>query len=388
LPGEFINNKYLIVDKQSRLHFVDLHRAIALLVMIEVHVFNSMLIPSIKQTGWFSVLNFINGLVAPSFLFVSGIAFVLSSRSKLDEQRKFGKAFWKRLQRIGLVFIAGYSLHLPVLSMRKMIYEIPYEKVLGFYNVDVLQCIATGLLLLLIIRLAIKNDRLYHFVILTMVIIIIAISPLMWSVDFGNYLPIPLANYFNQKHGSFFPLFPWLGFMFSGVVIMNIFLEFREKGLEEFFVKRMMIISLIVILLSHLLLSDLFPQVIRSIRPNPIFFVERLAYVCLIFSLCFYFLRKKEISKSLILDVSRESLLVYWLHLTLLFGVAIQGKSIVQWVNTTFGVLECLVATIIMILLMILAAKTWGFVKFNYPRAAAIITAIVILGGLAAFFVT
>jgi hypothetical protein len=108
----------------------------------------------------------------------------------------------------------------------------------------------------------------------------------------------------------------------------------------------------------------------------------------LIFSLCFYFLRKKEISKSLILDVSRESLLVYWLHLTLIFGVAIQGKSIVQWVNTTFGVLECLVATIIMILLMILAAKTWGFVKFNYPRAAAIITAIVILGGLAAFFVT
>lgn len=57
----------------------DLLRGLVIIIMIEVHVFNAFLLPELRQTGWFSVLNFINGLVAPSFLFVSGFAFQVSS---------------------------------------------------------------------------------------------------------------------------------------------------------------------------------------------------------------------------------------------------------------------------------------------------------------------
>ncbi|MBK7500524.1 MAG: DUF1624 domain-containing protein [Ignavibacteriales bacterium] len=76
----------------------DLLRGLVIIIMIEVHVFNAFLFPELRQSGWFSVLNFINGLVAPSFLFVSGFAFQVSSGGKLDEMRKLSKAFWKRLQ--------------------------------------------------------------------------------------------------------------------------------------------------------------------------------------------------------------------------------------------------------------------------------------------------
>jgi hypothetical protein len=41
--------------------------------MIEVHVFNAFLLPDLKQAGWFGILTFKNGLVAPEFLFVSGL---------------------------------------------------------------------------------------------------------------------------------------------------------------------------------------------------------------------------------------------------------------------------------------------------------------------------
>jgi uncharacterized membrane protein len=57
--------------RASRLVFIDWLRGFSILLMIETHVFNSLLKPFLKEEGWFHLLNFFNGLVAPSFLFVS-----------------------------------------------------------------------------------------------------------------------------------------------------------------------------------------------------------------------------------------------------------------------------------------------------------------------------
>ncbi len=56
---------------KNRALFIDLLKGLALVVMIEVHVFNSLLLPEIKQAWWFNYLHFINGLVAPAFTFTS-----------------------------------------------------------------------------------------------------------------------------------------------------------------------------------------------------------------------------------------------------------------------------------------------------------------------------
>ena len=63
----------------GRLLFVDWLRAWALLVMIETHVFNAFLDTPLRLTGWFGNLNFLNGLVAPSFLFVLGFVFLVAA---------------------------------------------------------------------------------------------------------------------------------------------------------------------------------------------------------------------------------------------------------------------------------------------------------------------
>ena len=91
------------MTSKSRLAFIDLLRGWALLVMIEVHVFNAFLLPYFQATSWFNMLNFINGLVAPSFIFISGFVFLLASQKKLESFRTFGPAFWKQLGRIGLM---------------------------------------------------------------------------------------------------------------------------------------------------------------------------------------------------------------------------------------------------------------------------------------------
>ena len=150
------------MNQKKRALFIDLLRGLVLLIMIEVHVFNSMLIPTIKESGWFSYLNFINGLVAPSFLFVSGLVFVLSLQKSVDELRKFGKIFWKKIGRIFLILIAGYSLHLPNFPLKKILNN-PTQQVLNdLFMVDVLQCIAVGLLFLLFARMIFKKEKQFY----------------------------------------------------------------------------------------------------------------------------------------------------------------------------------------------------------------------------------
>ena len=145
------------MSQKKRALFIDLLRGLVLLIMIEVHVFNSMLIPAIKESGWFSYLNFINGLV-----FVSGLVFVLSLQKGVDELRKFGKIFWKKIGRIFLILIAGYSLHLPDFPLKKILSNPTQQVFNDLFMVDVLQCIAVGLLFLLFARMICKNEKQFY----------------------------------------------------------------------------------------------------------------------------------------------------------------------------------------------------------------------------------
>ena len=246
-----------------RFESIDLLRGLAIIVMIEVHVFNAVLISDVREQGWFQILNFINGLVAPSFLFVSGFAFYISVSNKVDELRKFGDVFYKRIKRIVEILIIGYFLHLPFYSLKEFIQQIDYTGWIEFSNVDVLQCIAAGLFLLLLLRIIIKNNRLFIITILILTLIATIAAPIIWKINFTEFLPLPLANYFNQKNGSLFPIFPWMGFIFSGVITGKYFVEGEENGEQNILIKKILILGMIFILFGHILLSGILPESIN-----------------------------------------------------------------------------------------------------------------------------
>ena len=348
--------------------------------MIEVHVFNAFLISYLKDTSWFEVLNFINGLVAPAFLFVSGFAFAVSSDRKIDELRLFEKYFWNKSGRILLIFIAGYSLHLPFFSFSKIINNSASDHLIAWFNVDILQCIAVGLLILLSLRIIIKSDDLFYRVLLIIAFIVISIiSPLIWRIDFGNFLPIFFADYFNTMHGSFFPLFPWLFFLLAGAVFSKFYVHFRNENREKEFIKKFFLYSLIPIFLGRFFFSDLFDSPIFSIRPNPLFLFERIGYILVLTSALWYFSLKRETKKSFVLDVSRESLLIYWLHLEIIYSKIWNGKSLEEIVSQNFSVVECIGSTLLLIILMIFTAKLWGGVKKKYPTLGRPVTVTIII---------
>lgn len=364
----------------------DLLRGLVIIIMIEVHVFNAFLLPELKQTGWFSILNFINGLVAPSFLFVSGFAFQVSSGGKLDEMRKLGKAFWKKIMRIFQIVIIGYALHLPFYSFSKIIHQSTPQQIESFFAVDVLQCIGIGLLFLFLSRLIIKSDKVYHYFLIVSLLLVMVLSPSVYKIDFNLFFYPVIGNYFNRLHGSLFPVFPWLNFLLAGGIFAKYFVDARTKGEEQLFVNRTLIAGIVAILSGHIFFSPLLPDFIQAARPHPVFYLERLGYVLFLFVLCWYWDKKSKSPKSFVLDASRESLLVYWLHLIIIFGMFWKGNSLAGIIGTTMNITEAIGSTVLLITLMILAAKLWGWVKKKYPkysslsvRAAVIILLIIFL---------
>lgn len=362
----------------------DLLRGLVIIIMIEVHVFNAFLLPELKQTGWFSVLNFINGLVAPSFLFVSGFAFQVSSGGKLDEMRKLGKAFWKKIMRIFQIVIIGYALHLPFYSFSKIIHQSTPQQIDSFFAVDVLQCIGIGLLFLFLSRLIIKSDKVYHYFLIVSLLLVMVLSPSVYKIDFNLFFYPVIGNYFNRLHGSLFPVFPWLNFLLAGGIFAKYFVDARTKGEEQIFVNRTLIAGIVAILSGHIFFSPLLPDFIQAARPHPVFYLERLGYVLFLFTLCWYWDRKSKSPKSFVLDASRESLLVYWLHLIIIFGMFWKGNSLAGIIGRSMNIIEAIGSTVLLITLMIVAAKLWGWLKKKYPkysslsvRAAAIILLII-----------
>lgn len=352
---------------KNRALFIDLLKGLALIVMIEVHVVNSLLVPALKHTWLFDRLNFINGLVAPSFCFASGLVFVLSLQKGVEQLRSFGKEFWRKMSRIGLIFFVGYTLHLPYFSLSKLLRNQTQPILESLYTVDILQVISTGLLVLLLARVFIKSEKGFFNFSLAATTIVLVVSPLMWKVDFSNYLPLFFSNYFNKMHGSLFPVFPWWVFIFGGAYSAKYYMLAKENNSEQQFARKLIIWGVLFYFVSVVFLYLIVPIFKIGTRPNPFFFFERLGVILFLLGLFWFYLQKKENYKSLILDVSRESLLIYWLHLQLIYRELFFGKSLVQLAQQNFNFLECLLVTIALIILMLGIAKLWGILKKRYP---------------------
>jgi uncharacterized membrane protein len=373
---------------KNRLVFVDLLRGWATIVMIEVHVFNAFILPDLKATAWYGVLNYINGLVAPSFIFVAGFVFVYVSERKIADFRTYGTGFWKQISRISQILAIGYLLHLPYFSWYRTLHETTQEGWEKLYQSDVLHCIAVGLFFVFLTRIKIKSNDTYQRFLLGSGLLVLAATPFAWDVDFYRYVPGPFAAYINGQHFSQFPLFLWIAFMLFGGYYAMDYLKARQANKESEFVRRIGMTGIVLMMGGNLvrLLPVRIPSASVHIRANPFFFAERLGIVLLLLFICWHYAERKKTTKSFVLDVSRESLLVYAAHLLVIYGLFFRDRSLSFLYGGTFTFLESCAATLCLMLVMVVASKVWGWLKHEHMYLARGISVCSILIFLSLYF--
>jgi uncharacterized membrane protein len=189
------------VAQNSRIQAFDWLRGIAVLVMIQTHAL-SLLRPELRSGPLWMRLQWIDGLVAPAFIFSAGFSLAL-----VQVRGASGGARWPRLRktlrRLGEVLLVATLVNwmwFPLLSQPRWI-----------FRVDILHCIGLSLLIALPILAALAHRPLVlRWVALGLAAVAFGASPLAERVH-G-----PLAALANGSTGSVFPLLPWAGYVYLG----------------------------------------------------------------------------------------------------------------------------------------------------------------------------
>ena len=203
----------------GRYKFLDLYRGIIVLFMLEGHVVRELLNNESKATYLFALHEIFHGVTAPGFLFGAGFTFAIATQRRWEQSITFTHGFFRRVwQTISLIFI-GYALHFPFLSLQKTLIEATSTQWNIFLLFDVLQCIGIGLLLLRLLLVIVRREKLFLGTTTLLLFSIVYATPIFWTACVQQIFPPTISSAVNGFNGSSFPLFPFLGFLLAGTCI-------------------------------------------------------------------------------------------------------------------------------------------------------------------------
>ena len=354
-----------------RLLFIDMLRGFAVLVMIEGHVFNSTVLRELRLTKEFHYLDLFHGMIAPSFIFISGFAFALGLERKWDSFLRFEKPFWLQLRRLLFVLGVAYWLHLPTWSFQSLM-NSSRETILYFLRCDVLQLIALSLLFSLGLCVTLRNKKIMVHTLLGLVAVILIVTPFLYLVDTRRYLPVLLSDYINSMYGALFPLFPWSAFSFAGTCICWMYIRARDAGKERQLFTVLAIVGLLFFISAFVLfyVPVQYYKYIDPARSSPRHFMMKIGFIFFTLSGLWFYEQKRKPERSILNIVGQESLLVYGLHLVLVYGASFLTHCLAKDVGPvlTFG--PAFAITWALASLMVLCALGWNWVKRHQPVLA------------------
>lgn len=213
----------------KRCDWIDQIRGWAVIVMIEVHVVNVYLQAGLRP-DW---LNYLNGLVAPSFTLAAGYSLVISTFRTDNTLRPF----WPHTaRRMGFVLLCAYALHAPGITFADWTVLGTMQKGRELFKVDVLQCIVFSLLVLQFLARLVRNPRVFTALALAVAVFVPLVSPSLWATGVADGLWLPIRGLFNGNVDrgvqALFPLFPWLAFPAFGAFLGGLYRHYRVEDNE------------------------------------------------------------------------------------------------------------------------------------------------------------
>jgi len=308
---------------QSRDIFIDFARAFAMLVMFFAHLLPHFSVTGIDTCFFFRILS---SSAAPLFLFLTGLNF--SSKQTLREV--CSKAF---------VFL-GLAAFIDVVLWQ----------IIPFYSFDVLYCIGFGYPLLYFFN---KFNKWAQFGVLCGILVIAFLlqknfQQVILEHDLNQWAQFDWQEVFNNLfYNGWFPIFPWLSFMFLGVLSKTYHLHLRKKHWSGFIIG----MALLMISINWIQKSDLFlPEMaVELFYPaNNAFMLYAISFLFL-----FWFLQPlvaKLKPTFFLVQFGRYSLFYYLLHLTLL---TLFSPLIDQFISLNWNPLVMLVLVYILFLLLL-----------------------------------
>jgi len=285
--------------------------------MVEAHLFDAWVRVPERSESLYQWAILVGGYSAPLFLFLAGVAMALAAGSRLRNGLTTSEtaaiARRRGWQILGLAFL--FRLQSFIISGG------PFPQTL--LKVDILNVMGLSMVLAAVLWGLASRD-LFRGAMLTAAAALFAVAtPIVRTAPVVTELPYPIQWYFKAVPGSgAFTLFPWVGFLLTGVVIGLWVDRTRTVDDERRAMKGMAIAGPAIGLAGYLatFLPPVYPDT-TFWTGSPTFFLVRLGVLIMAIPVAYLWNRRLAV-RSPLREFGVASLFVYWIHVELVYGVA------------------------------------------------------------------
>jgi fucose 4-O-acetylase-like acetyltransferase len=360
-------------DPGKRELYIDAFRGLMALVMVQGHVTDTLLTAAAQAQPWYVFQQMFHGSTAPGFLFASGFVAGLP-RAPLSR-----RAGLRRARRLLFVLGVGYFLHLPFFSLWKTVGGASPAERAALLACDALQVIALTQIFVLVLQWVV--GRAWTRWAGALAVVVTVATPFVWSSGLSARLPPALAPWFDESTGSRFPVFPFAAFVLAGT-LAGTALGRAEPRTRH---RRELAWGLGLLLLGALLAWTLAGRV-DYWGASPAYVLVRLGGLLFLLRLVEAAAHRAAPGTRALALLGHETLLVYVLHLYLLFGGVFGSSPLTPWHGRT-GLAGAFLVLVLMVPVLLAAAWLWRHAKHRAPHEAQLLLVFVTVAFLYEFAV-
>jgi uncharacterized membrane protein len=345
---------------------VDWLRGVAVVLMIMAHGMDAWLLPAAKTGAAYAIIKVGSGIPARLFLFLVGVSAAIQFESGLAKGLDSG-TLRARLAKRGLQVLALAYLF----RLQEWLLSHCYGGWEALVRIDILNAIGMSMVLVALVA-APRKGRRKIVPSLALAAVFLAFGTLVGPAHFPAWLPRPLTSYIGgQRPMSWFPLFPWGAWAFTGVAVGHLWAVLsREPRLQKrAFTGTFAAGAVLTAAVVGIRAVD--PTILRYpseliMQMGPGIFFHRLGLIGLLAGAGFVWCRFLAGRFSVLRQLGRTSLLIYWVHIEFCYG------SLVYALRGRFGIPSAagLIAVLTLAMLGLSLAKTrYGRPVVDWLRA-------------------
>jgi uncharacterized membrane protein len=347
---------------RGRIDAVDWLRGLAVVLMIQTHLYDAWCNPSAKATAAYTWTRFFGGIPSRLFLLLVGVSMAIRYEGQIARRVDRQTMVRSAAKRGAEVLLLAYLFRLQ-------------EYVLGggydwrdLFRVDILNCIGASMIATAFIS-APRRGRPQIALALLAAAICVALGPIIGPAHFPAFLPRPLTSYLGgQRPMAWFPLFPWLAWPLCGVALGHYWVRTSRDArhqaiafLTTGLVGAAMTYAVILVRRHDPHIIRYPSDLVQQMGPGTFFY--RLGYMGPLALLAYLMTRVfSRFDFSVMRQLGQTSLLVYWIHVELCYGLLF--KRLHHRLDMGEATVALVLMTAAMLVVSLLRTKYWH----GWPR--------------------
>ena len=306
--------------KPQRIDVVDWLRGVAVFLMILAHGMDAWLLPSAKSGAVYAVIRVASGIPARLFLLLVDISAAIQFESGLAKNVDSAVMRTRLLRRAFQVLLLAYLFRLQEWLLSRF-----YGGWESLLRVDILNAIALSMVVVALVATP-RRGRRQIVPALALAALFLAFGSTVGPAHFPAWLPRPLTSYIGgQRPMAWFPLFPWGAWALTGVAVGHawVLASRSETGLHRAFTLTFVAGAILVV--AVLVIRAIDPTIVRYpsdvvMQMGPGIFFHRLGLIGVLAEIGFLWCRLLRNRFSVMRQLGRTSLLIYWVHIEFCYG--------------------------------------------------------------------